>query len=73
MAVGMWWGRWDLNPGSHAPQACILIQARRRPLRDTCFFRAKRNRAGNHKNLNISEKRGKSEHLINSALGRALA
>ena len=26
-----WWGRWDLNPGSHAPQACILVQARRRP------------------------------------------
>jgi hypothetical protein len=23
-----WWGRWDLNPGSHAPQACILIQNR---------------------------------------------
>ena len=22
-----WWGRWDLNPGSHAPQACILIQS----------------------------------------------
>ena len=29
--MGMWWGRWDLNPGSHAPQACILVQARRRP------------------------------------------
>jgi integrase len=28
----LWWGRWDLNPGSHAPQACILVQARRRPL-----------------------------------------
>jgi integrase len=26
-----WWGRWDLNPGSHTPQACILNQARRRP------------------------------------------
>ena len=25
--LGMWWGRWDLNPGSHAPQACILIQS----------------------------------------------
>ena len=21
----LWWGRWDLNPGSHAPQACILF------------------------------------------------
>jgi hypothetical protein len=21
------WGRWDLNPGSHAPQACILIHS----------------------------------------------
>jgi hypothetical protein len=29
--LGMWWGRWDLNPGSHTPQACILNQARRRP------------------------------------------
>ena len=27
----MWWGRWDLNPGSRAPQARILVQARRRP------------------------------------------
>ena len=25
----MWWGRWDLNPGSHAPQACILVQTSR--------------------------------------------
>ena len=29
--LGMWWGRWDLNPGSLAPQASILIHARRRP------------------------------------------
>jgi hypothetical protein len=29
--LGMWWGRWDLNPGSHTPQACILNHARRRP------------------------------------------
>ena len=28
-----WWGRWDLNPGSPAPQAGILDQARLRPLR----------------------------------------
>ena len=34
-----WWGRWDLNPGSHAPQACILIHARRRPHGDTCFLK----------------------------------
>ena len=27
-----WWGRWDLNPGSPAPQAGILDQARLRPL-----------------------------------------
>jgi hypothetical protein len=27
----LWWGRWDLNPGSLAPQASILIHARRRP------------------------------------------
>ena len=33
----LWWGRWDLNPGSHAPQACILNHARRRPQQDTCF------------------------------------
>ena len=35
----LWWGRWDLNPGSHAPQACILIHARRRPHGDTCFLK----------------------------------
>ena len=29
----LWWGRWDLNPGSHAPQACILIQSRDLALR----------------------------------------
>ena len=27
----MWWGRWDLNPGSPTPQAGILNQAIRRP------------------------------------------
>ena len=26
-----WWGSWDLNPGSPAPQAGILDQARRLP------------------------------------------
>ena len=25
----MWWGRWDLNPGSPAPQAGILVQTSR--------------------------------------------
>src|SRR5512139_963333 len=29
--LGVWWGRWDLNPGSPAPQAGILVQTRRRP------------------------------------------
>jgi integrase len=29
--VCLWWGRWDLNPGSPAPQAGILDQARLRP------------------------------------------
>ena len=24
-----WWGRWDLNPGSPAPQAGILVQNHR--------------------------------------------
>jgi hypothetical protein len=27
----LWWGRWDLNPGSPTPQAGILNHARRRP------------------------------------------
>jgi hypothetical protein len=27
----LWWGRWDLNPGSRTPQARILNHARRRP------------------------------------------
>ena len=26
-SVGMWWGRWDLNPGPPAPQAGILDQS----------------------------------------------
>jgi integrase len=29
----LWWGRWDLNPGSPAPQAGILIQTPRNSLR----------------------------------------
>ena len=32
MPLLSWWGRWDLNPGSPAPQAGILDQARLRPL-----------------------------------------
>jgi hypothetical protein len=29
--MDLWWGRWDLNPGSRTPQARILNHARRRP------------------------------------------
>ena len=33
-----WWGSWDLNPGSPAPQAGILDQARRLPhISDGCL------------------------------------
>jgi hypothetical protein len=54
-----------LNPGSHAPQACILIHARRRPHGDTCFSKELNEvEQAVIKTLTFLRKNGKAEHTI---------
>ena len=53
-----------MNPGSHAPQACILVQTRRRPLRDTCFSEPNETDQAIIKTLTFLNNNGKSEQVI---------
>ena len=54
-----------MNPGSHAPQACILDQARRRPPQATCF--SEETEQAIIKTLTFLRNNGKSETVIKQA------